>query len=506
MMARQTYPNRAQFLWAVRVGHCCCKAKQSTGDRVVKRILIRAGKTPDQVFSAHETLDKNPIGNNSGNLMFAAAAHKLLSASDTEVVPTTLNYGPWTADRVNEEFDAFVLPLANAFRPKFEAELLTITRLIEKLKIPVIMLSGGAQLGLDGNGSELAHMEDTIKRFGRAVLERSSQLSVRGETTRKYLNSLGFNDVVTIGCPSMCLWGPDHQVQKPTDVLEEDAPVAYNVETGRDFLQGFVDFNEDRHPLTYVGQDRKTLEMMLWGRDAFAKGRDPRLPLSVEHKQFTSGTARFYLDSYRWIEEMKSVDYSIGPRIHGNIASVLAGTPATVIAHDSRTAELSDYHGIPYKYAHEITDTTDIAELYAEADFTKFNSGQAERFNRVASFLAENDLPNIFDGDQTGALAKYEDRIAKIEFPPAVIPVSARLEGEELDRIARLRQKSVALERQLKVLTEQAAQQKKATDERVGALEKQINALTGSGSDGAQNSFESGAANLKSTFRKVFNR
>lgn len=486
--------------------HACCKAKKSTGDWVVKRILIRAGKAPDQVFSAHETLDKNPIGNNSGNLMFAAAAHKLLSTSDTEVIPTTLNYGLWNADRVNEEFDAFVLPLANAFRPKFEEELLTITGLIEKLKIPVIMLSGGAQLGLDGNGSELAGMQDTIKRFGRAVLDRSSQLSVRGDTTRKYLNSLGFKDVLTIGCPSMCLWGPGHQVHKPADVLGEDARVVYNVETGRDFLEGFVDFNEGRHPLTYVGQDRKTLEMMLWGRDAFARGRDPRLPLSVEHQQFTSGTARFYLDSYRWIEEMKSVDYSVGPRIHGNIASVLAGTPATVIAHDSRTAELSDYHGIPYKYAEEITNSTDIGQLYAEADFEKFNSGQEERFGRVASFLAENDLPNIFDANQAEALARYEDRIAKIDFPAAVTPVSARLESEELDRIARLRDKSIALERQLKALKAQAAQQKRVTEERVGALEKQIEALTDVESDGVQNSLQSGSANLKSTFRKVFNR
>lgn len=467
---------------------------------------MRAGKSPEQVFSAHETLDRNPIGNNSGNLMFAAGAHKLLSAADTEVIPTTLNYAPWTADRVNEEFDAFVLPLANAFRPKFEEELLTITRLIEKLKIPVIMLSGGAQLGLDGDGSDLRQMENTIKRFGRAVLERSSQLSVRGETTRKYLNSLGFNDVITIGCPSMCLWGPDHQVRKPTDVLKQSAPVAYNVETGRDFLQGFVEFNEGRHPLTYVGQDRKTLEMMLWGRDAFAKGRDPRLPLSVEHKQFRSGTARFYLDSYQWIEDMRSVDYSVGPRIHGNIASILAGTPATVIAHDSRTAELADYHGIPYKYADEISDTTDISELYAETDFTKFNTGQADRFKRVADFLRENDLSNIYDADQREALESYERRIASIDFPAGVRPLTARLEAEDIERIARLRQKSIGLERQLKTLTEKVSRQKNSTDERVRVLENQIRDMTASGVGGKSNSFEPGVQRLKSSFRKTFKR
>lgn len=472
----------------------------------MKKILLRAGKSPEQVFSAHETLDNNPIGNNSGNLMFAAAAHKLLSTAGTEVVPTTLRYGQWTPERVNEEFDAFVLPLANAFRPKFEAELLTITRLIEKLQIPVVMLSGGAQLGLGGDGSALAPMESTIKRFAKAVLERSSHLSVRGETTRKYLNSLGFNDVVTVGCPSMCLWGPEHRVEKPTATLGPDAKIAYNVETGRDFLQEFVEFNEGVHPLTYVGQDRKTLEMMLWGRDAFAKGRDPRLPLTVQHKQFTSGTARFYLDAYRWIADMRNVDYSVGPRIHGNIASILAGTPATVIAHDSRTAELADYHGIPYKYASEISATTDMAELYAETDFSKLNSGQAERFGCVAGFLAENGLANIYDADQRDALETYERRIARIEFPAAVEPVTARLAGDDVDRISRLRQKSVGLERQVKVLSEQLAEQQKSTTEKIGNLEKKLGSVIASNDGGRSNSLDKVVPQVTSAVRKVFRR
>lgn len=46
------------------------------------RILLRAPKDPFESVSAERTYLANLIGNNSGNLVFLEAAHKLLGTRD----------------------------------------------------------------------------------------------------------------------------------------------------------------------------------------------------------------------------------------------------------------------------------------------------------------------------------------------------------------------------------------------------------------------------------------
>ena len=85
-----------------------------------QRILVRAAKSPFRAASARETLAENLIGTNSGNLLFSTAAVRLLSARNIEVLPERFNVTPDQADEINERYDRFVVPLANAFRPEFK--------------------------------------------------------------------------------------------------------------------------------------------------------------------------------------------------------------------------------------------------------------------------------------------------------------------------------------------------------------------------------------------------
>src|SRR5699024_7376051 len=117
------------------------------------------------------------------------------------------------AAAVNDEYDGVRLQLADAFRAVFEGQLLRTNEYVEQHRIPFVMLSGGAQLPLDGDPAALKAMEPTVKRFARAVLNGSSALSVRGEMTADYLVSLGFKDVVVVGCPSLALHGPGHRIE-----------------------------------------------------------------------------------------------------------------------------------------------------------------------------------------------------------------------------------------------------------------------------------------------------
>lgn len=375
---------------------------------------MRLGKTPFEIFDGFDTHDRNTIGRNNGNLIFGMAAHKLFSASDITVEANRYKINGSMAAKVNAEYDGFILPLANAFRPGFEAELARTTDFIERLKIPFLMLSGGAQLPLDGDPAGLKKIEPTVKRFARAVLEKSSALTVRGELTAEYLQSLGFKDVLVVGCPSMTMNGRGHQVIRP-ETLAKGSAIAYNIQTNNPFGSDLVTDAESNFDATYMPQDLATLEFMLWGTDPYF-GHDPRMPLDRNHRQFTDGKAQFHLDAPVWLRQMADMVFSFGPRIHGNIAAILAGTPGIVLAHDGRTLELTRYHGIPAIDLTTEEAPSTVNELYEKADFSEFNRGHAERFDRLTDFVHENGFETIYDSGQEKALAEYEQALEQLEF------------------------------------------------------------------------------------------
>lgn len=385
------------------------------GTNMSKRYLMRLGKTPFEVCDGFETLDRNTIGRNNGNLIFGMAAHKLFSTADTVVDANRYRINAAMAAKVNDEYDGFILPLANAFRPGFEPELARTTDFIEKLKIPFLMLSGGAQLPLDGDPRALKKIEPTVRRFAKAVLEKSSALTVRGELTAEYLKSLGFKDVIVVGCPSMTMNGRGHQVNKP-DALPAESPIAYNLQTNNPFGAELIRDAEANYDATYMPQDLATLEFMLWGTEPY-EGHDRGLPLDRSHPQFTEGKAQFQLDAPEWIRRMGELSFSFGPRIHGNIAGILAGTPGIVLAHDGRTLELSKYHGVPAIDLNVEEEPRTVAELYERADFSEFNRGHAERFDRLADFIHANGFSHIYEPSQRQALEDYNRKLQALDFP-----------------------------------------------------------------------------------------
>lgn len=404
------------------------------------RILIRSGKSPFDTFSAHETFDTNLVGNNNGNLVFASAAHKLLSAEGVILGTRMFGFGAEIADAVNNEYDTFVLPLANAFRPAFQDNLMKLTAFIEKLKIPTVMLSGGAQ-SANGSFDHLKQMEPSIRAFCKAVLKTSSHLTVRGERTAEYLRSLGFNDVLVIGCPSITMNGPGHKVAPVSK--KSKYKIAYNIETSKDLLGTLVNEVENHHDATYFPQDTHSLEMMLWGLDRHKMGRDERLPLYMTHSQFQDDKAEFHLDAHTWIQRMKDFDLSFGPRIHGNIVPILGGTPSVVVAHDSRTQELAQYHEIPYFTPEESKNLSCLDEVLERANFTKFNAGHTIRFNVVRDFLHNNGLKTIYDNGQELARAKYEEKLREIDFPEPQKAEWARMTPGEKYRLRKMRLQSI---------------------------------------------------------------
>ena len=369
----------------------------------MKRLLLRARKDPFKVVSPEASLDRNAIANNSGNLIFSGAAYGILATSDTEVTADGFVIDLRAAERINERYDAYVIPLANAFRSSFEANLIRLTQLISRLRIPVIVLGVGAQSDARYETDRLHRIEPAVKAFVSAVLDHGPSIGVRGAFTASYLAGLGFRDVEVIGCPSLFLHGPDLRVEKGPAPLDRDARLAVTVSPYVKAMWPIVARHVERYPnLDYVAQDLDTLERLLWGGSA--PGPDIR--------------TRMYVDPWPWIDDLRDRDFVFGTRIHGTIAALLAGTPAYVFAHDSRTLELAEYFAIPHRRMADVPPDVDAAELHAEADFQVFNEGHAARFATFADYLERHGLEHVFrPGQDTLAFGR---QLQTTPFPPAV--------------------------------------------------------------------------------------
>lgn len=380
------------------------------------KILVRSGKNPLTPVGPEASLARNGwgvFGANNGNLLYQISAFRSVSVPGAEVISDSLLVELGDAndefiERANAEFDLYVVPLANAFRGSFVRSLNRLSSTIERLRIPVVVLGVGIQkLESDDFSAVPPKVLDASRRFVAAVLERSASIGVRGEITRDYLVHLGFpaEAVDAIGCPSIYLNGPGHTVTKRVERLSETSNIALNVTPSKVAFADMIDRSAAAYPnLTYLPQEHVDLAMMLWGEERDTR-TDPRMPTHTGHRLYTENRMRFFLDAHPWIEYLRRQDFAFGTRLHGNIAALLAGTPAYVVAHDSRTKELADFHAIPHRMLADLDGDVTAGQLYDEADYDAFNRRYPETFRGYRDFLDRNGVPHVF-GDEDGTPAE----------------------------------------------------------------------------------------------------
>lgn len=398
------------------------------------RILLRAHKSPFRVASATETVSKRLIGSNVGNLMFSHASYRLLDTTDAEI--TTNKFNKLDPAKVNETADVVVVPLANAFRQSLVEHVDQLAASFEQLRVPIVILGVGGQGPVSGAvGSP--ELNAAVTRFARAVLERSPSIGVRGESTAKYLESLGFGSehVDIIGCPSLFLRGPELEITRKVEHLSKYSKISLNVSPYREQIGPISLDHARRYPnLMYAAQDQRTLGLMLDGVFDAPYTPPAGTPTSLDHPLMRENRVRYCLDPSTWMDYLSTFDFSFGTRIHGTIAALLAGTPGLILAHDSRTLELAEYHEIPHTLLKAGSSAIDAAKLYEKADWTPTVAGHGERWTRMEAFLAKHELRHNFLPGETPAA--FDERLAGLEFP-APVQMGMRDSLEQVYRMQR---------------------------------------------------------------------
>jgi len=92
---------------------------------------------------------------------------------------------------------------------------------------------------------------------------------------------------------------------------------------------------------------------------------------------------------------LSTFDFCIGSRIHGVIVSILAGTPALLIAVDERQVEIAKFYHIPYLRQGLIRRDTPLTYLYeyAAENMDEVYKYYFENLKKYTSFLNINGIP-----------------------------------------------------------------------------------------------------------------
>lgn len=400
----------------------------------MRKVLMRAVMSPGGENKAIDVITKNLIGNNTGNMIFANSMFRTVMCDDTQVdtIATNRAFTKAEIERMNEEYDCFIIPLANAFRASFCNELDHLTALVKGLKMPCVVAGVGIQAKLDADMAQSFSFDDSAKRFVNAVLEKSAMIGVRGEITGTYLKRLGFvedKDYTVIGCPSMYMFGKD--LPKPRiNGLTQDSSVSINYK---------IDLPEQLHALIersmkqipdfhFVPQSIEELRLIYAGVPYPRKKHKvipPNYPLSLASDIYRQDKVLGFVNVESWLEYLRGKDFSFGSRIHGNIASVLAGTPCYIFAYDSRICELADYHNIPFMPAKDITEQTNVFDVYEKTDFNAVLQGHEERFMHFVDFLNKNQVPHIYDANGEATSIPFEELMKKTKLEGPVHSFSA---------------------------------------------------------------------------------
>lgn len=335
------------------------------------------------------------LGLNTGNMMFT---HSLLTVLEGA------RRGSFTiAPQELEGCDVIVVACANWINDYDDFG--WFADRLEKTSLPVVLVGVGAQSTLD---MKIPQVKPGTLRLLNLVKDRSKSISARGVFTCEVLEHLGIKNAEPTGCPSLLLAGPDGpSIRAPENISFE----ATCVHATRHGVQPASALDKELYRLAF----REGMDIVLQSEtpDIYcALGREAP---DDKKEKFTAvlkdvygsqdlGTIADYLREHgrvftnveSWLAYMRTKQFCFGTRIHGTVASLVANTAATLIAHDSRTLEMAKAMPIPHMRASEdLTESVSSALTNAPHPFSM---SEYEKYEcAFCDFFEANDIRCIED-------------------------------------------------------------------------------------------------------------
>lgn len=339
------------------------------------------------------------VGGNTGNIAFHHAISRQLGLSGNVA---------WDAPREQLAGSGrlAVMPCAN--QVGIHVDMQREAGRIAEVEFDIVAIGLGAQSSFDLTMPEVPEgTQAWIREIVKRAPGKHPNISVRGEFSRRVMESLGFGEhVEALGCPSLFM-NPDPTLGRTLEARFTE-PRNVCVVSGHYLWSGLAAVEASlagivtRSQGAYIMQS--PLEMVALGRgdldsvsaQALSDCRDFCMPcLSIEQfKDWIVQFGRSFFDVHGWMDYLRRFDLVIGARIHGVMLALQAGVPAICIAHDSRTMELCEIMRVPHVLARTIEGGIARSQLAGLWDFDgdAFDRNREVLAQRYSEFLRRNGL------------------------------------------------------------------------------------------------------------------
>lgn len=352
-------------------------------------------------------------GANTGNLFIG---HGLFHGTDCAEKAFHPGFETIPAERLHEHFDRVFVPASNFVGTG--VDLTAHADYFGRSKVRLFCFGLGSQL----RPGETLALNPGTERLLRQMNEQGS-IGVRGTYTAEILWDLGIRNVSIVGCPSL-LGLRKETLQRLASRVPARDKVAVNFSN-----------NVRRHALhpEAMRASENGLFQRLIGENAFYVLQNERPEMDFlaamatgDAAQTASATQRvagaFDISASRddlrvflerrlriffsvedWVGCMATMSMAIGSRFHGNIAALLAGTPAYFLVHDMRTRELCELLRVPHLLLDRPVPAEEILERAAEMDYGPFLAQLSRLGMEWRLFLERNGLDIAFHADEAEA-------------------------------------------------------------------------------------------------------
>ena len=341
-------------------------------------------------------------------MIYAYGVINILKTADTVI---DYFYDPnWTdeeIDRINQTYDAVILPMADAFRVDYQKSLENYIKLIQKLKIAVVVIGIGLRADYEPDISSGFQFDDVATRFISAVLDKSAQIGLRGHITADYLKKLGFIEGThysAIGCPSLYTYG-NGVTMKPVSSNIEHVAVNINDYYHIGHINDMFINTVNRFSDVYLVQQIQAefIDLFIGKRFPFSHHMK-NIPDSILGDKYLelkkNDRVRYFFDTISWVNFLKRFDIFVGNRFHGSVAAILAGTPNIMFPFNARTREMTEYHHLTCLRPDEVREGTSIIDYLDQLDFDSYESNKRANLDHYIDFLNRNGLDETIFQDK----------------------------------------------------------------------------------------------------------
>ena len=242
------------------------------------------------------------------------------------------------------------------------------------------------------HGYELTARDKLILK----MMSERAEIGCRNELVADILNKSGIKNIRVIGCPSLFYhMDRNFSIANKKDLQKINFsclvwPVKFKKAT-KNYLD-YVLKTSQKYETIFTLQENPISELF-----DYIPFDNTYIVRILEEKndflQYLLNCGKYFYNLSDWIHGLIECDFTFSRKIHGSVASILAGVPAFCIAVDKvRMGGICEYHKIPFIHYTEFDDSKPIEYYYELADYTEFNKSYAATYDNFIDYCRKNDV------------------------------------------------------------------------------------------------------------------